>query len=101
MNLDLVLEFTPVGESNDDDFEAFLDRAIEELDNLDRDDIDVSAALADHRATFTVFDVDWEQPDIDKFLSAIRTALHAAGCATPGWDNHAMWEVEDRELTLA
>lgn len=53
-----MLEFTSLGRRTDDEFEDCLDRAIANLGAIDRDDIDVSAALAARRATFTVFDVD-------------------------------------------
>ncbi|MFD6445374.1 hypothetical protein ACFWEJ_09725 [Promicromonospora sp. NPDC060204] len=101
MNIDLVLEFTALGRRTDDEFEDCLERAIARLDEIDRDDVDVSAALAARRATFTVFDVDGRQPGIGPFLAAVWSALYAAGCADSRRSGSASWVAHERQLTLA
>lgn len=68
----------------DEEFEDFLDCVLEELDNIGRDDIELTASLAKRTAVFTQFPTD-EHSSLDAFTSAVRTALHAAHCATQGW----------------
>jgi hypothetical protein len=75
------------------DFEAFLDRFYTHLLDLEDSadskiaDPDMTAKLADH-----TFDVQMTVTSDDPIdvqlcgLTAIRTALHVAGVATPGWE---------------
>ena len=80
----------------DDDFNAMLDVFQDALLDIDRDDIDLVASLANRTASLVVFDVDPNQPGFDRFWSDVRTALHVAGVATPGWEKmpHATWVAE-------
>ena len=103
MILDLDVIFVPVGpDATPDTFEAFLDVVMDELHKIGRDDFDYSATLAKFTATFTVYDLDDEAPDMNRFWSDLRTALHAAGAATPGWAPHEpQWRVRDKHLASA
>ncbi|MFI8524046.1 hypothetical protein ACIGB8_06355 [Promicromonospora sukumoe] len=101
MNLDLVLEFTALGRRTDDEFEDCLERTVRMLGEIDRDDIDVSAALAARLATFTVFDVDVLRPGIGPFLAAVWSALRFAGCAGHEPLPDARWVARERQLTLS
>lgn len=102
MNVDLMVEFvTAPADSTDTDFEGFLDQVLEELDKIGRDDIDVSASLAKRVVTFTVFGTDDADPSTDDFLAAVRTALHAANCETPGWESIAEIHADHVKLVEA
>ena len=99
MDIDVKLSFVPVcSEGTTEDLEAFLDRVMEELDNLGRDDVDYTASLAKRWVVFSAFDVEPDEETWSEFWSALRTALHAAGAATPGWPSHSdhqnLWAVE-------
>lgn len=90
MDIDLELAFVSHPDnSTDDDFERFLESILDELAKIGRDDIAVTASLTARTASFTVFEGDAE-PSVDDFLAAVRTALHAANCGTPGWENARM-----------
>lgn len=77
---------SPAG-ANDDEFEAFLEVVADELEKINRSDIEFTASLTKREAIFTVFSSATVSPSADKFMADIRTALHAANCATPGWEN--------------
>ncbi|MDF9877460.1 hypothetical protein [Cellulosimicrobium cellulans] len=89
MNIDVICTFEDAAGS-DDQFEEFLDSVLDELDKIGRDDVDLSASVTQRKATFTVFGADDEDPEIDKFLSDLRTALHAAHCITDGWEKASL-----------
>ena len=78
------------GQRHDDDarFDALAD-ALYELDAADPavSDADLTARLADGRVTAAMV-VDAEDPAdaATKALCAVRTAIHAIGDATPGWE---------------
>ena len=59
-------------------------RVVDALYAIDRGDIDFTASLSERSVIFTVFDD--ADLSVDALLSDIRTALHAAGCATAGWE---------------
>jgi hypothetical protein len=69
-----------------DDVEAFVDSAVEELEKINAEDIDVSTDLSKHVLTVSV---TVEAADLltaqGEGNSTIRTAFHAAGVGTPGW----------------
>lgn len=76
------LRFVMAG--TDDAFEALLGAVIDELESLGVE-ADYTAALSAREVTF-----DWEVAGTDLAtaegaMSALRTALHAADCATPQW----------------
>lgn len=71
--------------ATDDDFEEFLELVIDELERIGRHDIEMTASLASKNAVFTVFGSE-ATPSVDTMLADVRTALHAASCATPGWE---------------
>lgn len=80
----LEVDLTFSTEATSEQFEAFLDRVMEELAKLDYDDVELTAALALHQAEF-VFPVVESMDSVIATLSALRTALHASMCATPDW----------------
>lgn len=69
-----------------DDFEAFLDRIIEEFDAIGID-VDCSASLRDLTATWAFDIADASDDSTIEALSNLRTALHAAGCGTSNFPN--------------
>ena len=85
MDINLELAFVGRADSTDEGFEAFIETILEELENIERDDIEVTASLTQRTATFTAFGGDGEA-SADRLLNDVRTALHAANCATPGWE---------------
>jgi hypothetical protein len=75
------------------DFEAFLDRFYEHLLELEESpaskivDPDMSARLAEHTFRVEMSVLSNNPIDVQMCaLGAIRTALHVAGAATPGWE---------------
>lgn len=98
MDIDLELAFVSrPANSTDQDFEAFLESILDELAKIGRDDIAITASLAARTASFTAFGGDGE-PSFDTFLAAVRTALHAANCATPGWEEARLRLAAEGEL---
>lgn len=78
------MSFTPGPGAGPDEFESFLDAVLDELAKLGVD-ADCTASLARYEAT-----IDWAVGGAARELSedalgTLRTALHAAGCATPSW----------------
>jgi len=100
--LEMPLEFR-VARSSDTDsaFEEFYLRVQTELDRINREDIVIGANIPDRSIMFTMYDVDPNHPSLDDFLVSVRSALHAAGCWTPGWDRvQADWESSPLRLEL-
>jgi hypothetical protein len=82
--LEVELQFHPA-DGDPAAFDGFLDQVLDELAKIGRPQADVAAALAEHSARFTDrVDVD-DLDAVERFLSDLRTALHAAECGTPGW----------------
>lgn len=81
------------------DFDAIAE-AFFELDNVH--DHDVAADLAGRTLTFSGrVAADDEFRALDIALGAVRTALHAAGRGTPGWERHYRMlrqEIEEEPL---
>ncbi|MBB2921281.1 hypothetical protein [Cellulomonas cellasea] len=105
MDINVELTFVSPEGSTDEDFEAFLECVIEELENIGRDDVELSASLANRSAIFTVFGTE-ELPSVDSVLADLRTALHAANCHTAGWEDArlklaAETEIADGQLLSA
>jgi hypothetical protein len=65
-------------------FDAFLDRVMDELEKIGIE-ADYTAVLAKHHATFTLPVSDLSADSMVKVITDLRTALHSAGCGTPGW----------------
>ncbi|MGY6501656.1 MAG: hypothetical protein ACXIVQ_12310 [Acidimicrobiales bacterium] len=87
------------------DLDAHLDDVMDELVNAeesndDISDADMSATLSTGEVSFslvvTAADFDEAGP---KGLAVIRTAIHAAGGHTHGWEHHAVAWVEKRNTT--
>lgn len=77
--------FTSIPESTDDQFEAFLDEALASFEEIGVA-VDLSARFTERVADFAAtIDADDYESAVNTFLVALRTALHAAGCSTPGW----------------
>lgn len=80
----LNIEFVSVPHGTDDEFEAFLDHVLEQLEGIDCD-VSMSASLANRTASFAIH-VEGDVDDVEtRFLIDLRTALHAANCGTAGW----------------
>jgi hypothetical protein len=91
----------PDGTATEEDFEAFLDRVIEELDNLGSE-ADVTSSLARMDAEFGVgIESETFEDATASFLTALRTALHAAECNTADWPEFEAHERVIRELDPA
>lgn len=68
------------------DFDAIAD-ALFDLDDVH--DQDLAADLETRTLTFSIGVVaDDEFGALDRALGVVRTALHAAGRGTPGWERH-------------
>jgi hypothetical protein len=101
---ELVFVHTPT--TTDEQFEAFLDSLMDELDKIGYGDADLAASLAERTAEFVigVEDNTGGLEDVAlRLLSDLRTALHAAKCHTPDWPvrSVAMRSVEENDLAIA
>jgi hypothetical protein len=101
---ELVFVHTPA--TTDEQFEAFLDSLMDELDKIGYSDADLAASLAERTAEFVigVEDNTGGLEDVAlRLLSDLRTALHAAKCHTPDWPvrSVAMRSVEENDLAIA
>lgn len=79
-------------------FEAFLDEVLAELQKLGYE-VNLAARLRDRVADFaaSVEADSYHQAEAD-FLTALRTALHAAGCSTARWSEFALKQQSTRQL---
>ncbi|MFI6574529.1 hypothetical protein ACIBFB_01920 [Nocardiopsis sp. NPDC050513] len=79
------------GADSDEEFDAFVDRLVEELDNLQECDPgivdpDVVGSLTNRTVSITMGVEAGNLEDASRLFSAnIRAALHAAECETPTW----------------
>ena len=81
--VELTFESKPHG--SDEQFEAFLDEVMDQLDNIGRE-VSLAARLADRVADFAaVIQADEIENALAELLPDIRSALHAAGCVTAEW----------------
>lgn len=69
------------GDDHGQPFDEFLDRVLDELEAIDRE-ADYTANARELTATFSIPMVSGQHPEV---LGDLRTALHAASCATAGW----------------
>lgn len=87
--------------NTDDDFERFLDNVIAAVEKLDRD-VTTAARLAERMADFgTVASADTFNEALASYLVDLRTALHAAGAATPDWPQFVVRDQKTHELQSA
>lgn len=86
MNIDVTIRFAAPSGATSEQLEELLEAALEHVDELRTEDVDLTANLAAPEATFTLYGNSETEPSIDRFLSDVRTALHVAGCATAGWE---------------
>jgi hypothetical protein len=90
--MDLGFSFTGTGADTDDAFDAFTDRALEALADLERvdqglTDPDITAAIVSRKMTITMGVEADTLPDALRIFSAnVRTALHVAGCQTAAFE---------------
>jgi hypothetical protein len=87
--------------STDDDFENFLDTVLAEVEALDRE-VTLAARIRERMADFgTVTSADTFDEALAKYLIDLRTALHAAGAATPDWPQFVVRDQKTHELQSA
>lgn len=86
--------------ATDDDFERFINATAREFEAIGCEVV-VLATAAQQRADFTALvEGETELAALSSYLVNLRTALHAAGCATPGWPVFAIRDQEVREVQL-
>jgi hypothetical protein len=90
--MDLAFRHTgKAGTDTDDEFDAFTDRALDALTELERvdpelTDPDITAALATRDMSISMrVDADTLADAVRIFSANVRTALHMVGCHTGGW----------------
>nr|WP_221442460.1 hypothetical protein [Nocardiopsis algeriensis] len=94
MTVDLAFE-NPSGLATDEDFDDFVDRFLDELDNLVESDPgivdpDVAGSLAQRTITVTMgVEAGTVEDGARLFFANVRCALHAAESATPNWPTFA------------
>lgn len=91
--------------TNDEPFDEFLDRVLDEADKINLE-LDYGADLRALRATWHITVEEQSQlKALSMATSGLRTALHAACCATPDWVTREELEsvspVNGDELTAA
>jgi hypothetical protein len=84
--------------ATDDQFEAFLDEVVNQLENIGCE-VSLAARLSDRVADFaaTITASDFSSA-ATTFIGDLRTALHAAGCNTANWPRFQAGEHVIREL---
>lgn len=97
--LGIEVAFASVPPSTDEQFEAFLDEVLVQLENIDRD-VSLVARVTERVASFAI-SVDSEDGAEARFLVDLRTALHAAGCRTADWPEFVVREQAVKELQPA
>lgn len=97
-HLGVSMDFHSSVPSTDDQFEAFLDEVYARFEEIDRE-INLTARIRDRVASFaaTVAAPDFETA-ISQFMVDVRTALHAANCATRDWPDFTATKRTVREL---
>jgi len=85
--MELKLNFGVPAGATVDEISAVLDRVQDALCDIDRYDIIFGAAITPRKMHFVMGeDDDGAYPSLDNFLADVRTALHAAGFGTAGWE---------------
>lgn len=102
--------FTGASGATDDDFDAFSDRVMDALCDLEEIDEgifnpDMTGRLTERWLSVSLgIEADSADDAVRLFLANVRTALHAAGCSTPGWPTAFRpkeWNPATRPLELA
>lgn len=90
--MDLTFRYTGnAGTDTDEEFDAFTDRTLEALGELERidpglTDPDITAALARRQMSISMgIEADTQADAVRIFSANVRTALHMIGCYTGGW----------------
>lgn len=105
MRFGAIFEGKATGNWTADELESHLEAVLDELmENRDAIDPTLSATLT--KGDFVIeFEVgaDTFQEAQDKILLLVRSAIHAAGGATPDWpaSTTSKWEIETRRHTTA
>lgn len=101
------LEFTHTGKAGtdtDDEFDAFTDRVLDALIQLEQADPgladpDITATIASRQMSISMGTEADTLPDALRIFSAnVRTSLHMVGCHTGGWPT---FEPEGEQLPPA
>lgn len=79
---------SPTGTS-DEDFDDFLDSVMDELDEIGRHDVDLTASLTNRTAVFVGVAKNEDFDDVAQLMTDLRTALHVAKCNTADWPSAA------------
>jgi hypothetical protein len=96
------MAFVGPPDADDDDFGHFIDAAATEFEKISDGDLTVGATLTARTADFSAVIPGSSQDDaLARYLVDLRTALHAAGCSTPGWPVFAVRDQTVRELQPA
>jgi hypothetical protein len=83
VNLSIEIHF--IGDGDDEQFEAFLDKVLDGFDGIGRE-VNFAARITDRIADIDVsLEADSFEDAAIEFLGDVRTALHAAGAGTPRW----------------
>lgn len=87
--------------NTEDDFEQFIDETTAAIEALDRE-VTVAGRLAERMADFgTVASADSFDEALARYLIDLRTALHAAGAATPDWPQFVVRDQKAHQLQAA
>jgi len=93
--------FVGPAESTEDDFEAFLNQVLAQLENIERE-VTLAARLREKMADFgTVAEGETFDEALASYLIDLRTALHAAGANTQGWPQFVVKDQKAHELQSA
>ena len=99
-NVELIAQ--PGAVLSDTEVERIIDRTMDELIHLGFENAVISGSV--DRRTFELF-IPWEEPTfleiVQRIDSAVRSAFHAAGVATPEWPvDQSPVRMERREVTF-
>lgn len=93
------MSFVGPSGSTDEDFGRFINATAAEFEKISNGDLVAGATLTTRTADFTALVPGTSLSDVEnRFLVDLRTALHAAGCATPHWPTFVVRDQEVREL---
>lgn len=97
-HLAVEMTFTSIRPSTDEEFDAFLDEVVNQLEAIGSS-ASLAARLTDRIADFAIeIEADDFPVAATAFLADLRTALHAAGCITASWPKFEATEHVVREL---
>lgn len=83
--INLTIEILFIGDGDDDQFEAFLDKVLNAFDDIGRE-VNFAARITDRTADIDAsLEADTFEDAAIEFLGDVRTALHAAGAVTHRW----------------